>query len=325
MIVRFSLLLLIWLSGLLVYGVDGLAGDYLSNSQLLSILFVNCPIILFGTYMTQHALPEAISSFKELVDLDDDSFRKLSDRIEKISFSFIPCLVIGIVYTLLLTDVSLDVQRTLVEGVTLHSLWGLFFVSFNNILTSTGFWLGFSIWLTVFQISRQPLKVELSMGLIEKFRGLSMLNFWFSLFYFLAVSISFAVSVIGAPAVSLTEVLFSPLLVFIVIGVACVIIPFYNIHRALIGLKKRELSEIEVEYERLRIELDEASRRVEGVEVGAFATMSRLFSLQIRERRLREAPEWPIDMGFVSKLASVVLIPAVVRIAVELFNRLYMR
>jgi hypothetical protein len=53
--------------------------------------------------------------------------------------------------------------------------------------------------------------------------------------------------------------------------------------------------------------------------------MGRLFSLQIRERRLREAPEWPVDVGFVSRLVSVVLIPAVVRISVELFNRFYVR
>jgi hypothetical protein len=325
MVARLTLLLLIWLSGLLAYSVNGLADDYLSNSQLLSTLFSNGLIILFGTYMIQRSLPEEISSFKELVDLDEDSFRKLFDKIENISFSFIPCLVIGLVYALLLTDMPLEVQRILAEGVTPHSLWGLFFVSFNYLLTGTGLWLGVSIWLTVFLISRQPLRVELSPGLIERFRGLSKLTLWFALFYFLAVSISVAASVAGGPVFSLTEIVFSPLLILIVIGVACVLLPFYNIHRALIGLKRRELSEIEEEYERLRIQLEEASRQGESAEVGAITAMSRFFSLQIKERKLREAPEWPVDIGFITKLVSVVLIPAVVRISVELFNRLYVR
>jgi hypothetical protein len=321
-VARFTLLLLVWLSGLLVYGVDGLAEEYLSNYRLLSTLFGNGLIVLFGTHMIQRSLPEAISSFRELVDLDEGSFRRLSDRIQGLSFSFIPCLVIGLFYILLLTEVPAEVQRLLVEGATSHSLWGLAFESFLYLLTSTGIWMGVSIWLTVFLISRQPLRVEISPGLIDRFRGLSMLTLWFAVFYFLAVSIGVATSLIGSPAVSITEILFSPFLIFIATGVACVLLPFYNIHRALVGLKLRELQEIEEEYERLRLQLEEASR---GDGSGAIAAIGRLFSLQIRERRLREAPEWPVDVGFVSRLVSVVLIPAVVRISVELFNRLYVR
>jgi hypothetical protein len=323
MVARLALLLLIWLSGLLAYGADGLAGDYLSNSQLLSTLFGNGLIVLFGTHMIQRSLPEAISSFRGLVDLDEGSFRRLSDRIEGLSFSFVPCLVIGLVYTLLLTDVPVEAQRVLAEGAAAHSLWGLVLVSFVYLLTGTGIWMGVSIWLTVFLISRQPLRVELSPGLMERFRGLSMLTLWFALFYFLAVSIGVAASVAGGPAVSLAEIVLSPLLLFIVIGVACVLLPFYNIHRALVGLKGRELREIEEEYDRLRLQLEEASQR--GEEAGAIEAIGHLFSLQIRERRLREAPEWPADIGFVSRLVSVVLIPAVVRISVELFNRFYVR
>jgi hypothetical protein len=321
-VARFALLLLVWLSGLVVYGVDGLTGEYLSNYQLLSTLFGNGLIVLFGTHMIQRSLPEAVSSFRGLVDLDEGSFRRLSDRIEGLSFSFVPCLVIGLFYTLLLTGVPAEARRLLAEGTTAHSLWGLAFVSFVYLLTGTGIWMGVSIWLTVFIISRQPLRVELSPGLIERFRGLSMLTLWFALFYFLAISIGIATSVVGGSAVSMTEMLLSPFLLFIALGVACVLLPFYNIHRALVGLKLRELREIEGEYETLRLQLEEASR---GDGSGAIAAMGRLFSLQIRERRLREAPEWPVDVGFVSRLVSVVLIPAVVRISVELFNRFYVR
>jgi len=40
-------------------------------------------------------------------------------------------------------------------------------------------------------------------GLIKNFRGFNMLALWFSLFYFFAVSIGVAVSVVCSPAFSL--------------------------------------------------------------------------------------------------------------------------
>ncbi len=55
------------------------------------------------------------------------------------------------------------------------------------------------------------------------------------------------------------------------------------------------------------------------------AAMGRLLSLQMRERKIREAPEWPIDIGFVSRLLSLVLVPAMVRISVELFNLIFIQ
>lgn len=45
----------------------------------------------------------------------------------------------------------------------------------------------------------------------------------------------------------------------------------------------------------------------------------------MRERKIREAPEWPIDIVFVSRLLSLVLVPAMVRISVELFNLIFIQ
>ncbi len=44
------------------------------------------------------------------------------------------------------------------------------------------------------------------------------------------------------------------------------------------------------------------------------AVMARLFSLQIKERRVIAAKEWPIDVNFLSKLIGLGLIPIISRI-----------
>lgn len=42
--------------------------------------------------------------------------------------------------------------------------------------------------------------------------------------------------------------------------------------------------------------------------------MARLFSLQIKERHVKAAQEWPIDLSFLSKLMVLGLIPLISRI-----------
>ena len=325
MVLRFALLLLLWLTGLVAYSLDGLAGEYVSNIQIYPAFFGPGLIILFGSYMIQKSLPDTVASFKTLTSLDDPSFRRLTERIKGYSFSFAPCALIALILISTVTDIPRQVQLMMAEGPTLHTLWEVVFVSVMYLLIGTGVWLGVSIWLTVLLISRQPLRVELSPGLIENFRELSMLAMWFSLFYFIAVSIGVATSVAGGPAFSLLEILLSPLPVFIGIGVASVLLPFYNIHRALLRLKRKELDEIAAGYEVVRGQLEGALERPEGEESRLIAAMGRLLSLQMREREVREAPEWPIDIGFVSRLLSLVLIPAVVRVSVELFNRAFIK
>lgn len=79
-----------------------------------------------------------------------------------------------------------------------------------------------------------------------------MLALWFSLFYFLAVSIGVAVSVSGSPAFSVLEIVFSSMPLFIGIGVVSILFLFFNIHRALRRLKRKELIEIAIEYDGIR-------------------------------------------------------------------------
>ncbi len=326
MLARLLLLLTVWLIGLLMYSVDGLVKLYVFNLQLVSLLFGTGSIILYGSYMIQRSLPEVILSFQPILQLEETRFKELSSRIKNYSFSFLPCLALGSILVFFLAGIPEYIQGLLIEGVTLHSIWDICFLFFIDLLEGTGIWMGVSIWITILLISRQPLRVELSENIVEKFRGLAMLAWWFSLFYFIAISLGIGINLLGAPAVSVVEIILSPFLLFIVIGLVSVLFPFYNVHRALFRLKRGEIEGIEEEYIRFQKELEAALAEEPGTRRGekTLAVMGSIFSLQIRERNVKGAPEWPIDISFISRLLSLVLLPAIVRISIELFNRFYL-
>jgi hypothetical protein len=128
---------------------------------------------------------------------------------------------------------------------------------------------------------------------------------------------------VGSPASSLIELVFSPTIIFIAIGIVSILFPFYNLHKTLLDLKNRELRNIQEEFERLRKILDEVLEMKPNKQSNnqILAIIGRIFSLQIKEKSVFTAPEWPFDVGFISKILGLVLIPAVVRILIEIFNR----
>ena len=75
----------------------------------------------------------------------------------------------------------------------------------------------------------------------------------------------------------------------------------------------------------LRHKLDEVLRNEPSQQSSnqTLAAIGRVLSLQMKERSVRVAPEWPIDMNFLPRFLDLVFIPAIVRILVEVFNRLY--
>lgn len=324
---RISLLLMVWITGLILYMIDGLGRLYLFNPQFYLNFFVTGFIILFGSYMIQRSLPDIISSFRTILRIDDSQFRDLSRKILGYSFSIIPCLLLGSVFTLFLTGLPREIQIAFMEGFRTHVIADIILTFFIYLLVGTIIWLGVSIWLTVLLISRQPLNMDLSQNTIDKFRGLTMLAIWFSFFYFIAISIGIAINLIGAPAESIIEILLSPLFVFIALGIIGVLFPFFNIHRALQHLKNDELVGIENDYAMLKKQLDEILSGQPDPEVSerTLSLIGQILSLQLKERNVRSAAEWPIDIRFLSKMLSLVLIPAIVRISVELFNRFYLR
>jgi hypothetical protein len=161
--------------------------------------------------------------------------------------------------------------------------------------------------------------------IIEKFRDLSMLALWFSVGYFIALSIEILSLSIGVPATSILEFIISPFLFFIAIGFIGILLPFYNIHSTLLKLKKQELLKIENESESLTKQLDSILLNESSTQPTdqTIALMARLFSLQIKERRVREAQEWPIDISFVSKLGGLVLMPIITKLFVDFISRYF--
>jgi hypothetical protein len=145
----------------------------------------------------------------------------------------------------------------------------------------------------------------------------------FSAFYFLAVALGLIIPLSSTPIVSLRDVILSPFLIYIVIGAIGVFVPFYNIHRTLVALKRRELLTIEEEFELMQKQLNEVQKEPEHkISDQSLVLLDRLFCLQIRERKARAAKEWPIDIGFVSKLAGLIAAPAAARILPEILRML---
>jgi hypothetical protein len=275
-----------------------------------------------GTFMIQETLGDTVLSVRPLLNMDDSKFKKLLGRIEWYSYSFIPYLLLALVMVVLTGNIVTIVSRTLFEGF--HGIWTACFMFFSSLLTATGIWSCVSIWLTTYLMSRQPIQVELSPETIKKFRGLALLGLQFAAFYFLAVSFGVVLPLSQTPIHSLTDVIMSPILPFTVVGLVGVLLPFYNIHRTLLSLKKQELSKIQSEFECLETTLDEMLTKPDDQlsDQTAGAITLRIFSLQVRERRIRAAQEWPIDIGFISKLLGLGLAPVAVKILPEILSRL---
>jgi hypothetical protein len=266
-------------------------------------------------------LSRAIENFQPMLKLNESQFQKFYDKLARYRFSFFPCLLIAIVFGVF--SGSNQLQQAVIEGLKLHVVWNFSMNVFGWLLGGSVIWMFASIWLTIFLISRQPLNVKLSPKIIERFRELSMLALWFSLFYFLGVSIGNIPFLVEATALSILEIIVSPYLFFIVIGITGILLPFYNIHTVLLKLKKQELSKIEEESEKLLQQLDEILIKpsVKQFRDKTVAVMARLFSLQIKERHMKVAQEWPIDISFLSKLIGLCLIPIISRIvAIFIFS-----
>jgi hypothetical protein len=320
MLARFLFLFGIWLSGLLFYASDDLIMGYTLNMNVYLGHFGTSFIILYGSYVVQHKLRNIIQDFRPMLKLDNIEFQTFIKRLERFFYSFLPCLLIAIALGVF-TGMLNQFQQAWAEGIKLHTAWNLLFNSFGLLLTATAFWMFVSIWIAILLISRQPLNVKLSSETIARFRELSVLALWFSLFYFIGVSIGNLTFFTSAQALSLTEILISPYLFFITIGVFGILFPFYNIHITLLKMKKQELSKISEESQQLLKQLDEALAKQslnQNIDPNISIIHYRLFGLQLKERHVMAAQEWPIDLSFLSKLIVLGLIPILSRIVAVL-------
>jgi len=272
-------------------------------------------MVLFGSYYVQRTLASIIRDFRPMLKMDNQRFQKFSEKVKRYCYSFLPCLVIAICFGTLSGGLN-QFQQALAEGFTLHLVWNLAVNFLGWLLGATAIWMLGSIWITIFLISRQPLNVTLSPATTIRFRELSMFSLLFSLFYFIGVSIGNIPFLVNVAALSLFEILISPYLIFIAIGIAGVLFPFYNIHMTLQKMKKQELSRISEESEQLLQQLDGilAKQPANQTSDQTLIIMARLFSLQVKEKHVAVAQEWPIDISFLSKLLVLGLIPILSRL-----------
>lgn len=320
-VIRFLFVLMIWLIGLLVAIVDGRLDFYIHWYQIYFLLFGALPIVLIGGYNLTIALDNTINSFEPLFDMERGHFERFKRRTNRFSGSTIGILAIAIV-------LFVTAQSGLDFSAWPRSIWGAWtyiLIFLINFVMSTGIWMGASLWMTIFYLSRQPFKPDVSSNTVEKFRGITSLTLVFAIFYFIAITITMVVPILTENTSVLYDLLFSPAILFIALGVAGTLLPFYNIHNTLVSIKRRLLKSLDREFERWQVELDAALLNPEGItHEQTMLIMSNLFRLEMRERRTLLAPEWPFDINFVSKLLAVILIPAIVRIFVDIYSRTYL-
>jgi hypothetical protein len=319
MLARFLLLFLIWLIGLVSYSFHGLQTTFLSNQYIYQNLLGTSFLILFGSWWVQKSLDEIVPKSRQMLNLNEAQFLKLSEKITRYSFSIIPSILITLVF-FLFSDSFLGQLQNLATGWhQSYIIWDFFVGGFTSFLVGTAYWMFASIWLTIFLISRQPLNIELSSTTHLKFRNLTVLALVFSIFYFIAISLNLFTSPLSI------ALLFSPLTLYYAIGIIGILLPFYNIHLTLLKLKKQHLIKIEEELESLSQQMDTLveGQISEKSRDQIIAMIARLSSLQIKERRIKTAYEWPINVGFLSKIAGLVLLPILGRLFIEIFIRYF--
>jgi hypothetical protein len=312
---RFLLLLAIWFVGLLIFLTQGAVIQYVTNYQIMLPYFGTGLIVLLGAYALPLELGKSLEDFRLQMDIDDSGYQKLSGQMERYCFSPFPIILIALAMFIF---VSGGANLFLPPVLSITVIWGYILVFVVDLMTATGIWLGASIWLTIFLISRRPLRLDLSQRVVAKFRRLTTLAIWFSLFYFLALTIGLAIPLSLNPSLFLGSV-FYPLIAFILIGVAGILLPFYNIHNALLSIKRRELSSIRIEFEALQAQFEKPTSNASSLTEDTLPLMRKFFSLQLRERQVRLTEEWPIDITFISRLLLFVAIPVIVRIIIWLY------
>jgi hypothetical protein len=146
----------------------------------------------------------------------------------------------------------------------------------------------------------------------------------FALFYFIAISIVIiSTSQPLSSPISVTEIVFSPNFLYVSVGVIGILFPFYSIHIALLKLKRIEFDKLKKESDTIIEQMDQIIIDNKGKKKSEeiIDKLARLFSLQAKEKQVKDAQEWPIDTSFLSRFSGVVLIPIVARISIEFINR----
>jgi hypothetical protein len=263
-----------------------------------------------------------------ILKLSETEFGKFRDRMEKFINSFFACLVITLIifisgipsFNLIIKEFGPTVLRPTVLAVMLA--FSNFFIM---LLVGTLLWIILSMWITFYVTLRQPLNLKLSHRADEEFRPLAIWSLKVLFVCFVLVAIVVVFVGLGVLIVPGYASYVGALVFFVTMGVLAFLLPFYNVHRVLMKLKERELLEIEGEHNRLMQDLAQTASKNHALHseesmtqiINSQRVLVSLQVLQIRERRAKEADEWPIDTKILSILAGIVLVPILSQIIIN--------
>jgi len=264
-----------------------------------------------------------------ILKLSEAEFGKFRDKMERVINSFYPCLAITLIifsmggssFALIMEEFGPTVLRPMVLAV---------FLAFDNffimLFMGTLFWIIISMWITFYVTLRQPLNLKLSQRADEEFRPLAIwsLKVLFVSFVLVPLFVVFvSAGVIFAPG---SAGYVGSLVFFVIMGVLAFLLPFYNVHRVLVKMKKQELQEIEEEHDRIIRDLT-GTRSTQAPDAEMHMTYLKgivsLEALHSRERRAKEADEWPIDTTILSIMAGIILVPLISQIIINLLSAVF--
>ena len=310
-----------WLTGFLAIAIDGMAIGSLSLFILQMPFFCIIGFVVFvGSGWFRNQWNWFFNWTRHILNLGEPEFGRFREKLERFINSFFPCLAIALILFFLNLMPQLDL---LYFNLFLHPLvvayWWCFMVFILVLFLATELWMIISLWIGTFLTLRQPLNLTLSRRTSEEFRPLAFWSLKVSLLYFATVAIM--VFYESIQRFLWGTVFYAVVVVFLIlIGVLAFLLPFYNIHRALVNLKKRKLREIEEECKKLIQESDDTLAEYPAGDTRdqIMLITFRLVDLHVRERDVTGAEEWPIDKTILSMLSAILLVPILTKIIVDI-------
>jgi len=262
-----------------------------------------------------------------ILKMSEAEFDNFRDRREKFVKNSLGCLVVTLVFYIPSMLVFLPTMNEQMGPLVLRPAVLLVYLALTNffiiLLLVTLLWIIVSMWITFYVTLRRPLKISLSPHIDEEFRPLAIWSLKVLLMTFVLITIVVMFTSLGVIVqVGGFSMYLGTLIFLAALGVLAFLLPFYHVHRVLTKLKKQELHEVQEEHDRIIQGLTGiASTQASDTEAHMMYLVNSIVSLEvlhIRERRAKDADDWPIGTTILSAVAGLVLIPIVVNIITNL-------
>jgi len=256
-----------------------------------------------------------------ILKLSETEFSKFRDRREKLVDSSSACLIITLILFIVGVIPFLVTMNEEMAPLVLRPAVLIVYLAFTNFFTSlllgTLLWIMISMWITFYITLRQPLSLKLSPRTDEEFRPLAIWSLKVLFLALVLVTIVVIFTNLGVVRTPGGVAGYASILTFLLfMGVLAFLLPFYHVHRVLVKLKKQELHEIQEEHDRIIQDL--STKSMQSSDREAINSIVSLEVLHVRERRAKDADDWPIDTTILSAAAGLVLIPILVNIVTNL-------